>query len=53
MHGKGAKERLVPVTRELMIELSTIPTHLGLSVLCSRSEDTPLVLPIGATKIGY
>jgi site-specific recombinase XerD len=49
IHGKGDKQRLVPATREMMMELSRYRQHLGLSALPSASEDTPLVLPIGAT----
>lgn len=49
IHGKGGKERLVPATREMMNELSRYRQHLGLSALPSPNEDTPLVLPIGAT----
>jgi site-specific recombinase XerD len=49
VHGKGGKERLVPATREMMNELSRYRQHLGLSALPSPNEDTPLVLPIGAT----
>lgn len=49
VHGKGGKERLVPATREMMSELSRYRQHLGLSALPSPNEDTPLVLPIGAT----
>ncbi|GAB5096691.1 tyrosine-type recombinase/integrase [Caballeronia sp. LZ001] len=47
--GKGGKERLVPATREMMTELSRYRQHLGLSAMPSPSEDTPLVLPVGAT----
>jgi integrase/recombinase XerD len=39
----------VPATREMMTELSRYRQHLGLSALPSQNEDTPLVLPIGAT----
>ncbi|MDR5746431.1 tyrosine-type recombinase/integrase [Caballeronia sp. LZ029] len=49
VHGKGDKQRLVPATREMMMELSRYRQHLGLSALPSSNEDTPLVLPIGAT----
>ncbi|MDR5776812.1 MULTISPECIES: tyrosine-type recombinase/integrase [unclassified Caballeronia] len=49
VRGKGDKERLVPATREMMTELSRYRQHLGLSALPSQSDDTPLVLPIGAT----
>jgi site-specific recombinase XerD len=49
VHGKGGKERLVPATREMMMELSRYRQQLGLSALPSPNEETPLVLPIGAT----
>ncbi|WP_250480792.1 tyrosine-type recombinase/integrase [Caballeronia sp. GAOx1] len=49
VHGKGDKQRLVPATREMMMELSRYRQQLGLSALPSPNEDTPLVLPIGAT----
>ncbi|SAK96222.1 integrase family protein [Caballeronia arationis] len=49
VHGKGGKERLVPATREMTMELSRYRQQLGLSALPSPSEETPLVLPIGAT----
>lgn len=49
VHGKGDKERLVPATRELMLELSRYRQHFGLSALPSPNEDTPMVPPIGAT----
>ncbi|MBC8643097.1 tyrosine-type recombinase/integrase, partial [Caballeronia sp. EK] len=49
VHGKGDKQRLVPATREMMMELSRYRQHLGLSALPSPNEHTPLVLPIGAT----
>ena len=49
VHGKGGKERLVPATREMMTELSRYRQQLGLSALPSPNEETPLVLPIGAT----
>ncbi|CAL8479516.1 tyrosine-type recombinase/integrase [Caballeronia sp. S22] len=53
VHGKGGKERLVPATREMMTELSRYRQHLGLSALPSPNEDTPLVLPIGATAANH
>ncbi|SAK87788.1 integrase family protein [Caballeronia hypogeia] len=49
VHGKGGKERLVPATQEMITELSRYRQYLGLSALPSPNEDTPLVLPIGAT----
>jgi site-specific recombinase XerD len=53
VHGKGGKERLIPATREMMTELSRYRQHLGLSALPSPNEDTPLVLPIGATAANH
>ncbi|MCC8391513.1 tyrosine-type recombinase/integrase [Paraburkholderia sp. MMS20-SJTR3] len=43
--GKGDKERIVPVSGELIQELRSYRTMNGLPALPSRSEDTPLVLP--------
>ncbi|SAL88858.1 Phage integrase [Caballeronia terrestris] len=48
LHGKGGKERLVPATREMMMELSRYRQQLGLSALPSPGDETPLVLPIKA-----
>ncbi|MGF6871145.1 tyrosine-type recombinase/integrase [Paraburkholderia sp. MM5477-R1] len=45
--GKGGKERLVPATAEMMMELGTYRRARGLPALPSPREDTPLVLPIG------
>ena len=53
VHGKGGKERLVPATQEMMMELSRYRQHLGLSALPSPNEDMPLVLPIGATAANH
>ncbi|OLL31344.1 integrase [Burkholderia sp. SRS-W-2-2016] len=43
--GKGDKERIVPVSGELIQELRSYRTTNGLAALPGRSEDTPLVLP--------
>jgi site-specific recombinase XerD len=50
VQGKGDKQRLVPATREMMMELSRYRQHLGLSALPSPKDDTPLVLPISAAS---
>ncbi len=50
VQGEGDKQRLVPATREMMMELSRYRQHFGLSALPSPNEDTPLVLPIGAAS---
>lgn len=49
VHGKGGKEQLVPATQEMMTELWRYRQHLGLTALLSLNEDTPLIVPIGAT----
>ncbi|MDE1181787.1 tyrosine-type recombinase/integrase [Paraburkholderia sp.] len=48
--GKGEKERLVPATREMMVELSRYRVACGMAALPSEREDTPLVLPIGQSR---
>lgn len=45
--GKGAKERLVPATKEMMIELTRYRREKGLPPYPGSGEKTPLVLPIG------
>ncbi|MGF6604704.1 integrase/recombinase XerD [Paraburkholderia sp. GAS448] len=45
--GKGDRERLVPASAEMMVELSRYRRERGLSALPSPHEDTPLVLPLG------
>lgn len=45
--GKGAKERLVPATKEMMIELTRYRREKGFSPYPESGEKTPLVLPIG------
>lgn len=48
--GKGRKQRLIPVTQELLSELVRYRGHCGLAPLPSPTEEIPLVLPlIGAT----
>lgn len=44
--GKGEKRRLVPATRELMIELSRYRQEKGLAPFPLPGETTPLVLPL-------
>ena len=43
--GKGDKERIVPVSAELIQELRSYRTQNGLAALPTRSEETPLVIP--------
>lgn len=43
--GKGDKVRIVPVSQELMAELSRYRAVLGLSSLPRSGEQTPLVIP--------
>jgi site-specific recombinase XerD len=43
--GKGDKERIVPVSTELIQELRSYRTQNGLAALPTRSEETPLVIP--------
>lgn len=45
--GKGDKERLVPASAEMMVELARYRRARGLAPLPSSHEDTPLVLPLG------
>ena len=45
--GKGGKERLVPATAEMLVELGTYRQARGLPRLPSPGDDTPLVLPVG------
>ncbi len=48
--GKGDKERIVPVSIELVHELRTYRTSHGLTALPVRSEDTPLIIPFKGKK---
>jgi site-specific recombinase XerD len=48
--GKGDKERLVPATQEMMIELQRYRRENGLSPYPAPNETTPLVLPIGKSR---
>lgn len=45
--GKGDRDRLVPASAEMMVELGRYRRERGLPVLPSPHEDTPLVLPLG------
>jgi site-specific recombinase XerD len=45
--GKGDKTRIIPATRELMVELARYRREKGLSPSPLSGETTPLLLPIG------
>jgi site-specific recombinase XerD len=44
--GKGNKERLVPATTELMVELTQYRRFIGLPPLPQQGEASPLVFPV-------
>lgn len=44
--GKGNKTRLVPATRELMVELTRYRRSLGLAALPTEHEPMPLLMPV-------
>lgn len=44
--GKGQKQRLVPATAELIVELTAYRRSIGLKELPSPGEPSPLLLPI-------
>lgn len=48
--GKGDKERLVPATNEMMVELARYRREMGLPPYPSPNENTPLALPIGKSR---
>lgn len=48
--GKGSKERLVPATDELMVELVRYRRENGLPPFPAAGETTPLLLAIGQSK---
>lgn len=48
--GKGGKERLVPATREMMVELGRYRRENGLAPYPIPNEETPLALPIGKSR---
>ncbi len=45
--GKGDNSRIVPATRELLVELSRYRREMGLPLSPLEGESTPLLLPIG------
>ncbi|MBB5409182.1 site-specific recombinase XerD [Paraburkholderia sp. HC6.4b] len=45
--GKGGRERLVPASAEMMVELGRYRRERGLAALPAPHEQTPLVLPLG------
>jgi integrase/recombinase XerD len=48
--GKGDKQRLIPATNEMMVELTQYRRSLDLSPFPYPNEETPLILPIGKSK---
>lgn len=48
--GKGDKERLVPATTEMMVELARYRREMGLVPYPTPGEDIPLVMPIGKSR---
>lgn len=48
--GKGDKERLVPATNEMMVELARYRREVGLAPYPTPNEATPLALPIGKSR---
>lgn len=48
--GKGSKERLIPATSELMLELARYRQEVGLAPYPSAHDEAPLVLPIGKSR---
>lgn len=48
--GKGDKNRLVPATAELMVELARYRRESGLAPMPMPGEETPLVMPIGKSR---
>lgn len=48
--GKGDKERLVPATSEMMVELARYRREMGLAPYPTPNEETPLALPIGKSR---
>jgi len=48
--GKGDRERLVPATTEMMVELTRYRRAHDLSALPLPGENTPLLLPVGAAR---
>jgi len=50
VNGKGDKDRIVPATNELMVELARYRREKGLSPFPLQTEDIPLLLPIGTKQ---
>lgn len=48
--GKGDKERLVPATNEMMVELARYRREMGFPPCPTPNEGTPLALPIGKSR---
>lgn len=48
--GKGDKERLVPATNEMMVELVRYRREQGMPPYPTPNDETPLVLPIGKSR---
>jgi len=48
--GKGSKTRIVPATKELMVELTLYRQSLGLARYPIENESSPLLLPIGGKQ---
>jgi integrase/recombinase XerD len=48
--GKGDKERLIPATDEMMVELTRYRRENGLRPYPLLNEETPLVLPLGKSR---
>jgi len=48
--GKGSKTRIVPATKELMVELTLYRQSLGLALYPIENESSPLLLPIGGKQ---
>lgn len=48
--GKGEKQRIIPATNELLLELSRYRREMGLSLNPNEGESTPLLLPIGGKQ---
>jgi site-specific recombinase XerD len=48
--GKGSKTRIIPATKELMVELARYRREKGLPAFPMSGEETPLFLPVGNQK---
>lgn len=49
--GKGDKERLVPATNEMMVELARYRREIGMPPYPTPNEEMPLVLPLGKSRV--